>query len=200
MKELEKERQDLKNYGFSSKLISQLGDLIDVDDYSRHTEARKALIKEGLNILPEIYMLLNSEYTIIRKEAMKIIKHFADNSSIDIAIKMLEDSGSEVRWIAAETLIRIGNDSIEPLLIALITGSKSYNLRVGAHHVLSKLEHKKASADMKALIHYLRHDVEIPSVIPVYAAKVLRERTKKQDKTNGSSTAASTSNQTTIIS
>ncbi len=94
----------------------------------------------------------------------------ANRSSIPMAIRMLEDSDGDIRWMAAETLIKIGRVSIRPLIKALIDDS-SYYLRKGAHHVLSELIRDYDAKELKELLHMLNG--ELPEIIPTKTLWIL---------------------------
>lgn len=104
-----------------------------------------------------------------------LAKDIAHRSSIQPAIRMLEDPESDIRWIASETLIRIGRKSMEPILRSLVSGGESRNLQQGAHHVLNALIRKDDAVELKQLIRLIRHSGEIPESIPVKAALVLEK-------------------------
>ena len=170
---LEQEKKELESYGFPKYVLQLLVDLINVEVYLKHIKAKNNLIAKGEKILPVMNKLLKSESKIIRKEAMKVIESIAHYSSIPKAITMLDDIEAEIRWIAAETLVRIGRSSIKPLLKALIQDSESYYLRQGAHHVLSRLVNDKDVKELKQLVKLTRHDADIHESIPVTAANIL---------------------------
>jgi HEAT repeat protein len=168
------EKKELRKYGFSRSILSRLYRLIDLKKYSAHVEARNYFIKEGSKILPVLHKLMNSDYKRIRKQAIKIIGRIAHKSSIPVVIGTLEDEESEIRWIAAETLIRIGRDSVKPLLEALVkNGSESYYLRLGAHHVLSELVNDNDPKELKEFVNILSHRSEIPEIVPARALKII---------------------------
>ena len=171
---IENEKEELSHYRFPKNITSSLYGLIDVNNYEKHLKARKSLVEKGEKILPVMYKLMNSDHKTIRKEAVKVVELIADKSSIPEIINALKDRESDIRWIAAEALIRIGRSSINPLLEALVADGKSSYLRQGAHHVLSRLTNEKDSDRMKQLIRILRNSqMEGPESIPVYAAIVL---------------------------
>jgi hypothetical protein len=51
----------------------------------------------------------------------------------------LEDRDGDVRWLAAEGVAALGRDALQPLLAALLEGSKPSWLYEGAHHVCHTL-------------------------------------------------------------
>jgi hypothetical protein len=83
-----------------------------------------------------------SENSIYRWEILKTLQQISDSSSIPIFIEALEDEESDIRWVAAEGLIKLGAESINPLLKALVKDSDSVFLCAGAHHVFHDLKKK----------------------------------------------------------
>ena len=167
------EQKEIRGYNFPQRVAKRLFRLVETDNYREHVKVKKELVKEGEHILPFLHKLLSSDSRIIRKEVMKVIQLIAYKSSIPYAIDMLEDQVSEIRWIAAVTLIRIGRESIRPMLEALINDSKSYFLRQGAHHVLSELVFEDDPKELKQLVKLTKHNREAPEVVPVKAADAL---------------------------
>ncbi len=177
MNSMQDKKNELKQFGFPQQILSRLYRLIDKNNYKHHVVARENFVKENKKILPVMHKLIKSDYKIIRKEAIKIIELIAHKSSIPEAINMLEDMESEIRWIAAETLIRIGRDSIKPLLDALVANGVSYYLRQGAHHVLSELVNEDDPDELKQLVHDIKYSIKNSEVIPNKAAHVLDKNT-----------------------
>ncbi len=173
MKTTEDIEIELKQLGISKKIKTYLSALIDVKNYEQHTKTRKEMVQKGEKILPAMHKLMKSDHKVIRKEAIKIIELIAHKSSIPFVIKMLEDHETEIRWIAAEALIRIGRPSIRPLLEELVKNGTSYYLRQGAHHVLSSLVKEKDSDELIQLVHVLKNEIEIPERVPIDAANAL---------------------------
>jgi HEAT repeat protein len=62
-----------------------------------------------------------------------------DPSCMPALIKLLTDPESDIRWIAAEGLIRLGPSSLRDVLRLLIEKPKSIDTREAVHHVLRKL-------------------------------------------------------------
>lgn len=174
MNNLEEIEKELRKFGFSEKITERIFALVDADNYEGHSKARQALVDKGKEILPIMHRLSKSEHIAIRKEAAKIVELIGHDSSIPIALDMLEDRESEIRWIAAEALIRIGRNSIRPLLEALVLNGSSYYLRQGAHHVLSELVNDKDTKELRQLVHVLKTEAEIPERIPLDASNALR--------------------------
>lgn len=74
---------------------------------------------------------------MLRMEAAKIVELIADRRSIPLLINLLDDKEFEIRWIAAEGLIKIGRRSILPMIKSVRNGESSYFHNKGAHHVLN---------------------------------------------------------------
>jgi HEAT repeat protein len=120
------------------QLIKELGS----DNGMEREKARKALVAKGKDSLDYLMELLFHPRHIYRWEAVKTMEEIGDPDSIPMLIQGLEDDKSDVRWIAAEGLIRIGFQSVEPLLRTLIEKSDSVFVLEGAHHVFFDLEEK----------------------------------------------------------
>lgn len=79
----------------------------------------------GKTIISQMHKLLDSENDSLRMEAAKIIELIADRRSIPLLINLLDDTKFDIRWIAAEGLIKIGRRSILPLLKSVREGESS---------------------------------------------------------------------------
>lgn len=128
-------------------LINQLA---AVDDSIREN-ARLSLVKLGKHAVHPLIRAMTSHDQVVRWEAAKALGQIADSEAIPVLIRAMEDVSFDVRWLAAEALIHIGSDVAVLLLQALISNSKSFQLREGAYHVLNhltggdyKIEHHKA--------------------------------------------------------
>lgn len=82
---------------------------------------------------------LSHENEVFRQEISKIVKIIADRRSIPALISLLEDNEADIRWIAAESLIKIGRKSIIPLLRSVQSGKVYCFPGNGAWHVLQCL-------------------------------------------------------------
>jgi HEAT repeat protein len=67
-------------------------------------------------IIPQIHQLLSSENESLRMETAKITELIADRRSIPLLINLLDDPLFDMRWLAAEGLIKIGRRSICPFI------------------------------------------------------------------------------------
>ena len=110
-------------------------------------ESRKKLVKMGKQVvkfLEQEYENINEDKNeTFRWELIKSLQQIGAPSSIPIFIKALEDEESDIRWLAAEGLINVGVDSIEPLLKELVKNSDSIFVCAGAHHVFHDFKKKR---------------------------------------------------------
>jgi len=166
------ERKEVGTYGFKDQTTDLLKRLVSLDNYHKHIDAKQKLEKQGKKILPVLYVLTHSKSDVIRKEAVKIIKVVGDRTSIPVAIKLLEDNDGDIRWIAAESLIHIGRQSIRPLLQAIYNNPEAYYLREGAHHVMAALIRDRDAKELKELHRSLLNG-ELLASMPLRISNIL---------------------------
>jgi HEAT repeat protein len=120
-------------------------------------KARKSLVALGKPAVSGLAQALQaSPLDQVRWEAAKALGAIGDARAIPSLVKALEDSDTDVAWLAAEALSEFKKAAWPSLLRALMkAGTDSFILRQGAHHVL--LNQKEAGFDdllatlMKAL-------------------------------------------------
>jgi HEAT repeat protein len=121
--------------------IEQLINDLNCDEYISCQKARRKLVAMGSVVVPRLVQELSNSKYQVRWEVTKALGQIADKSSAEALVAALEDKEFDVRWLAAEALINIGRDALEPLLLALADhGNKSISLRHGAHHVLHDMK------------------------------------------------------------
>lgn len=174
MNRYKEEIEELRNYGFDNQTTDLLDRLVSLDNYHEHITAKHTLEKKGDAILPVMHALTDSRFAVIRREAVKIIKHMGDLTSIPVAIKLLDDVDGDVRWIAAEALIHIGRASIRPLLKAIFDDEDAYYLREGAHHVLARLIRHNDPEELTELKHILLNG-EYKEAVPLKITQILHQ-------------------------
>lgn len=133
-------------------------------------KARAELVAKGKNMIDYLMELVNHPKHIYRWEALKTMEEIGDPISIPLFILALEDDASDVRWIAAEGLIKLGMQSIKPLLKTLLQKSDSVFILAGAHHVfydLKKTEKLPAGFPIDKLLSELKNPEWIESVKPL---------------------------------
>jgi len=131
----------MKNMNIPNE-IQELIDALGSKNGMERKEARKKLVKKGREVVDYLKSEHQDPNVVYRREVMKTLQQIGDSSSIPIFIQALEDEESEIRWIAAEGLISLGTESIEPLLKALVKNSESIFVCSGAHHVFHEFKKK----------------------------------------------------------
>lgn len=150
--------------------LQQLIKILGSDNGLEREKARKALVAKGKDSLDYLMELLSNPRHICRWEAVKAMEEIADPDSIPMFIQALEDDKSDVRWIAAEGLIRVGFQAVKPLLKALIEKSDSVFVLEGAHHVFFDLKEKRELPDgfpVDNLLSTLKNPEWVESVKPL---------------------------------
>jgi len=116
--------------------IDQLIEELGSPDGLIRQQARISLVQTGRPVVePLIEMLENNRTGHIHWEAAKALSQIGSLKSAQAMVELLQDNDLGVRWLGAEGLIAIGEDSLEPLLTALLYNPGSILLRQGAHHV-----------------------------------------------------------------
>ncbi len=127
-----------KQKGTGTKLESLMDMLASKDGVVRQ-KAREALVALGKPAVSSLIRALqNSRLDQVRWEAAKALGSISDTGSMPSLVKALEDSNSDVAWVAADALKTYKKAAWPSLLEALIkSGSDSVELRKGAHRVLA---------------------------------------------------------------
>jgi hypothetical protein len=118
--------------------VESLIDMLANKDGMIRQKARKSLVALGRPAVTSLIQALQtSEADQVRWEATKALGAIGDTTSIPTLVKALEDSDSDVTWLAAEALGKFKKIAWPELLRALIKSKPdSVLLRQGAHHVL----------------------------------------------------------------
>ena len=122
--------------------ILHLVDQLCSESGAERQNARKELVEIGHVVLDYLSDMLSSSKHIHRWEALKVMEEIGDPGSIPIFLKYLEDEKSDLRWIAAEGLIRVGRNSVGPLLDLIAKKYDSTFVLYGAHHIFYDLSEK----------------------------------------------------------
>ncbi|SMO69176.1 HEAT repeat-containing protein [Saccharicrinis carchari] len=120
--------------------VEELIQVFGTENGKDREKAREALVKIGKGAIASLLALLEHPKYIYRWEAMMTLKDVEDESLVPVFIEKLTDKEHDIRWIAAEGLIRQGAKSIKPLLYLLIEKSESVFVVAGAHHVFYVLK------------------------------------------------------------
>jgi HEAT repeat protein len=172
-KDQRRSRIDVSIEDFTDNVASVIPDLMETKNYQKKREARRNLVHMGKMILPLMNKLLTSKNLILRKEASKVIELIGDKESIPTLIRLLDDENGSIRWIAAEGLIHVGRDSIVPLLEALFKCTDTYYVKLGAHHVFTRLFSDEEKSEFRPLLLSLRRYNNVAITAPIEAYNAL---------------------------
>jgi HEAT repeats len=178
MKKIDNTEIDISLNGFPNEIVTLMTGLLDDKTYILKHDARNTLVNKGKMIIPQMHKLLASKNDLIRKNAAKVVELIADRRSIPLFINLLYDKESDIRWIAAEGLIKIGRGSILPLLKSIRDGKSSHFHNKGAHHVLNSLLHETEKEKLAPLLLSLNNYHELGETAPVEASKALKTRAR----------------------
>ena len=120
--------------------LESLMNLLASKNGATRMKARKSLVALGKPAVPSLTRTLqNSKEDHVRWEAAKALGTISDTRAIPSLVSALEDSDSDVTWLAAEALRKFKKIAWPYLMHALVKSKKdSVLLRQGAHHVLRK--------------------------------------------------------------
>ncbi len=104
--------------------------------------ARDKLVAKGKIVINHLEDLLKNPKHLYRWEAVKTLEEISEPDSIPYLIQALDDDKSDVRWIAAEGLIKLGMHSVKPILEVLMKKNDSVFLLEGAHHIFYEMKEK----------------------------------------------------------
>jgi HEAT repeat protein len=130
-------------------------------------DARHTLVAMGKAAVPSLIEALKNKNTLMRWEAAKALGEIGDPDTAAALVGALEDEEFDVRWLAAEGLIRMNIKGLKPLLEALEHRADSALLLEGAHHVfhdLTKGGLRKFLVPVLAALEALEPGEEVPWV------------------------------------
>ena len=148
-----------------------VADLTCPDGFNR-LMARRALVYIGPPAVAELTRSLEHHEPLRRWEAAKALSEIGDAHSTDALIKALTDKVFDVRWLAAEGLIAIGDTVLPPLLREVMKSPDSIWLREGAHHILHELSNAGIAAVIDPLMRALE-DSDASLQVPLLSRKAL---------------------------
>jgi HEAT repeat protein len=110
------------------------------------------------------------------------LSQIADPRAAPALVRALEDKEFSVRWLAAQGLLAMGRNGLEPLLRELVRQSHSVWLRMGAHYVVRQLsarDLKEVLQPLLAALDGLEPALEVPMAARA-ALEALKERDRQQ--------------------
>lgn len=123
--------------------IADLVSSLASSDPAVRTRAREAILATGKLAVPSLIQLLSHRKPHVRWEAAKTLCGIADPLAAFALVNALDDRDGDVRWLAAEGLAALGQESLRPLLAALIERARSGSFCEGAHRVCHTLVRRK---------------------------------------------------------
>jgi len=142
-------------------------------------QARIELVRIGEPAVGPLIEALEHRTGYTHWEAAKALSQIGSPQAAQALVEALEDDEFSVRWLAAEGLIAIGEDSLKPLLTALVNNSQSSLLREGAHHVLHDLVYqlglKQPLREQVESVLAALNDIEPALEVPLVAERVLHK-------------------------
>jgi len=138
--------------------------------------AREALVAlGGVAVTPLTKALGPSTSQQVRWEAATALGVMNRIKSIPALVKALEDSDSDVAWLAAEALSGFGRNAWPALLSALVAGgNESPILRKGAHHVFTKQKENHEGGVLEPLQSALEAGA-LPEAASIAASELLKK-------------------------
>lgn len=119
--------------------VEALIDELDHEDGLRREQARRSLIHIGRPAVVGLIRALQRPSHQIRWEAAKALGEIGDPHAADALVDALDDEDVGVRWVAADALVGLGGNALEPVLRAVMSHADDIWLREGAHRVLKVL-------------------------------------------------------------
>jgi len=174
MKKTETTEFEIDLKGLPDNLTLLIKEILSSADFSEIHNARVAIVSMGYPVLPYMHKLLLSENMLLRMEATKIVQLIANKRSVSKLVRMLDEAEFDIRWAAAEGLIRIGRPSILPILKSIRDGKSSFFHNKAAHHVLVNLLTEIEKSELILLLNSLDDYHELGEIAPTEASKAIK--------------------------
>ena len=147
--------------------------------------SREVLGKLGRQVVPLLIELLSHRSEHVRWEACKTLARIKDPRSGYALAEALLDDDSDVRWVAAEALIALEQNAIEPLLQIIEVHFDSILLRQSAHHVLAVLKRENKVDEKVELVYEALSSIMFPMRLAVAANNALDHLRQHRTSTAG---------------
>lgn len=145
----------------NDRLVRALEDILDPDLHKR-SEAARMIVEAGAEATPALVEFLREGPHVARWQAARLLGEIADPKAAPDLVRALEDEEDDVRWLAAEALVRLGREALPALFDALIDPEKPITpwLRQGAHHVLRGIRSRDRDETLRACIDRVIQELE----------------------------------------
>lgn len=159
----------------ASKAMDAHMKALESEDGLLRQSAREGLVAlGGMAVGPLARALANAKEKQVRWEAAKALGAMNEARAIPTLVRALEDSDSDVIWLAAEALSAFGKEAWPALLAALVNeGTESALLRQGAHHVFANQLEASGNGLLAALQTALEAGA-LPEAAPMAASAALK--------------------------
>ena len=154
-------------------ILKMLEGLRSRDPFQRE-QSREQLFLSGHEVVIPLIRQLKSPSDRMRWEVAKTLGCIGGADAAAALAEALDDENHDVRWVAAEALIRHDERGLEQTLITLLTKANSIWVRESAHHVLSHFANQKSGRYLRPLLR-LFGGFEPAVTIPPAALATLRE-------------------------
>jgi HEAT repeat protein len=125
------------------------------------------------SVIMQIDKTTSARNKLVKNQVANAVYMIADIKSIPALISLLKDPEFDVRWIAAEGLIKIGRRSIVPLLKSIRDEDNSYIMNRCAHHILLNLTTLRERGAIEQLLFSLYNHTEAGKSAPAEATTAL---------------------------
>jgi len=116
--------------------IRSLIEALESSNDAVRQDARRSLVGIGRPAVPYLLQALGDRHHRVRWGAAKALGQIGDPEAAEALVTAMEDPEFDVRWLAAQGLISMQRQILEPLFKAIQDDGTSAWLREGAHHVL----------------------------------------------------------------
>jgi hypothetical protein len=160
--------------------IERLIDAFSNKDGGKRRKARMALVAIGKVAVPYLVKAMRHRKAEVRWQTIKALGAIGDPRSGPDMVSALTDKNFEIRWLAAEGLIALKTDALEPLLRAVSKTPDSWELRQGVHHVLHALERShllnKSCIEFLDELRGLDQELSVPLAADAALGSLLKSR------------------------
>lgn len=155
--------------------------LLDSKDVMVRQKARISLVAMGKRSVSALSRVLqHSSSAHARWAAAKALSEIGDGGSIPALISALEDSDSDVAWLAALALQKLKKEAWRPLLQQLIEkGGDSVRLRRGVYHVFTN-QQEPGFNDLLGELRSSLEDTALPESWSLAAKKIQKRMQSEQ--------------------
>ena len=151
------------------------------EDFSTRRNALRSLVRRGPIAVKALGGLLTSPHEHVRWEAAKALGRIGRPEAAERLASALDDESLDVRWLASDGFISIGDAALVPLLRMLIKSSNSVRVREAATHTLHAFLDEKHHTIIAPVLSALQLGTPIENV-PVAAYDALNELKALQRK------------------